>query len=170
MKYILIVFCLLFSLGAKADELSVRIDELSVRILEMLFEKNNQICESYNIGQYELGEYPITRIDISNDGINDYIVDEGRGHCTESIASPFWGTGGSPFIFYINPTLENINAIQSFNQTIRSWKLIDYEGKKAVKIQIHGNYCGVDAQGCYEILLFTDKGPKSVDGPHPNPK
>ena len=51
----------------------------------------------------------VTFADISNDGIFDVIIDTKNQRCEKSYSWFAGGTGGSEFIFFINPTIDIIN-------------------------------------------------------------
>ena len=54
---------------------------------------------------------------------------------------------------------------------IRSYEVVKWKNKNALKVQIHGVSCNVSgAIGCYNILVALEKGIKKVEGPTPNPQ
>ena len=91
------------------------------------------------------------------------------------------GTGGNNFIFFINPTIDIVKSWDPSNWVddkekriyyilLRSFEIIKWKEKNALKMQVHGVGCGVDGvQGCYSIVSVSEKGLKLLDGPHPNP-
>ena len=53
---------------------------------------------------------------------------------------------------------------------IRNFKVINWQGQNALKIQLHGIACGVDgATGCYSIVSVSENGFKILQNPLPNP-
>ena len=53
---------------------------------------------------------------------------------------------------------------------IRNFKVINWQGQNALKIQLHGITCGVDgATGCYSIVSVSENGFKILQNPQPNP-
>ena len=58
-----------------------------------------------------------------------------------------------------------------FSMLIRSYEIVEWKNKNALKVQVHGVSCNVSgAIGCYNILVASEKGIKKVEGPTPNPK
>ena len=67
----------------------------------------------------------------------------------------------------------NSNTIENkiFSMLIRSFKIVKWKSKNALKVQVHGVSCNVSgAIGCYNILVASEKGIKKVEGPTPNPQ
>ena len=161
---------------------SVVANEISLLILDKIFKYGNNICNEEGYGDYYLTGNPISLIDISNDGIQDLIIDPSYQICDESYSILAGGTGGNDFIFFINPTIDIVKSWDPdesgddeekriYHLFIRGFEIVKWKEKNALKVQVHGMACDVSgAQGCYSILSALKKGIKLVDGPHPNPK
>ena len=152
--------------------------DFSSIILDKLFQEGTKICKEEGYGEYLLRGNPIKLIDISNDGIKDLIVDESAQRCEKSHSIFSGGTGGNNFLFFINPTIESVKAWEAsglgsndrvFSMLIRSYEVVKWENKNALKVQVHGVSCNVSgAIGCYNILVASAKGIEKVEGPTPN--
>ena len=97
------------------------------------------------LGEHILTDTPIKILDISNDLIHDIIIDTSKQRCEKPSSIFAGGTGGNNFIFFINPTMKTINSWTSskidenetkgiFKIFIRSYDIINWEGKSALKI------------------------------------
>ena len=116
------------------------------------------------------------------DEIDDLIVDESVQRCEKSWSIFAGGTGGNNFIFFINPTIDNVKAWDAsgfggdkenriFSMLIRSFEIVKWKNKNSLKVQVHGVSCNVSgAIGCYSILIASERGIKKVEGPTPNPQ
>ncbi len=174
-KILCILFVFLFPSSVVANE-------IPLLILDKLFKYGNNVCNEEDYGDYYLTGNPISLIDISNDGIQDLIIDPYHQICGKSHSFLKGGTGGNDFIFFINPTIDIVKSWDPdewgddqekriYHLFIRSFEIVKWEEKNALKVQVHGISCGVSgAQGCYEILSATKKGFILLDGPHPNPE
>ena len=157
-------------------------EDMSSIIINKFFEQGQKICTEEGYGDYLLTSNPVSYVDISNDGIDDLIVDESVQRCEKSWSIFAGGTGGNNFIFFINPTIDNVKAWDGsgfggdkenriFSMLIRSYEIVKWKSKNALKVQVHGVSCNVSgAIGCYNILVASEKGIKKVEGPTPNPK
>ena len=171
----IVVLGLLFSGSSYAEDMS------SI-IINKFFENGQKICKEEGLGEYLMTGNPITHIDISNDGIEDLIVDESTQRCEESYSIFAGGSAGNNFLFFINPTIDNVKAWDPagfggdkanniYSMLIYGYEIIKWKNKDAVKIFTHGVSCDVSgAIGCYSILVASEKGIEKVEGPTPNPK
>ena len=178
MKKLLIILLFLFPVSCSENNVK---KEMSLIILDKIFKNGNKSCNEQDFGNYLLEDNPITLIDISNDGIEDLIINPNYQRCEKSHSWFAGGTGGNNFIFFINPTIDIVKSWDPSNWVddkekriyhilLRSFELIKWKEKNALKIQEHGVGCGVDGvQGCYSIVSVSEKGLKLLDGPHPNP-
>lgn len=175
-KILLTIFlCLFFSNATFAED-------MSLIIINKFFDNGQKVCKEEGLGGYLMTNNPITYVDISNDGIKDLIVDESTQRCEKSHSIFAGGTGGNNFIFFINPTIDNVKAWDTsdfggdkknriFSMLIRSYEIVKWKNKNALKVQVHGVSCNVSgAIGCYNILVASEKGIEKVEGPTPNPK
>ena len=154
--------------------------DFSTVILDKLFQEGTKICKEEGYGEYLLRGNPVKLIDISNDGIKDLIVDESVQICQKSASIFAGGTGGNNFLFFINPTIDNVKAWDAsgfggdkenriYSMLIRNYEIVKWKNKNALKVQVHGVSCNVSgAVGCYNILVASAKGIKKVEGPTPN--
>ena len=173
-KFLLTILASLFFSNSSYSQ------DFSTVILDKLFQEGTKICKEEGYGEYLLRGNPIKLIDISNDGIKDLIVDESAQRCEKSHSIFSGGTGGNNFLFFINPTIESVKAWEAsglgsdeknriFSMLIRSYEVVKWENKNALKVQVHGVSCNVSgAIGCYNILVASAKGIKKVEGPTPN--
>ena len=177
MKKLLSIIILTLSLSSNSFA-----EEMSLIIIDKFFQYGNKVCKEEGYGEYLLTDNPIKLIDISNDGVKDIIIDTSKQRCEKSYSIFTGGTGGNNFLFFINPTIDNIKAWDAsgfggdkenriFSMLIRSYEIVEWKNKKALKVQVHGVSCNVSgAIGCYNILVASEKGIEKVEGPTPNPK
>ena len=156
-------------------------EDISLTIIEKLSQEGFKTCKKMGLGGHLFTDNLIKILDISNDLIEDIVIDTSKQRCKESSSIFAGGTGGNNFIFFINPTMKTINSWTSskidenetkgiFKIFIRSYDIINWEGKSALKIQLHGVECGVDgATGCYSIVSVSENGFKILQNPLPNP-
>tara|TARA_R110000824_G_scaffold28896_1_gene96632 strand:+ start:543 stop:1076 length:534 start_codon:yes stop_codon:yes gene_type:complete len=157
-------------------------EDMSSIILDKFFEQGQKVCAEEGYGDYLLTSNPISYVDISNDEIKDLIVDESVQRCEKSYSYFSGGTGGNNFLFFINPTIDNVKAWdisgfggdkenRIFSMLIRSYEIVKWKNKNALKVQVHGVSCNTSgAIGCYNILIVSEKGFEKVEGPKPNKK
>ena len=169
----IVVLSLLFSGSSYAEDIS------SI-IINKFFENGQKICKEEGLGEYLMTGNPITHIDISNDGIKDLIVDESTQRCEKSYSIFAGGSAGNNFLFFINPTIDNVKAWDPagfggdkansiYSMLIYGYEIIKWKNKDAVKIFTHGVSCDVSgAIGCYSILVVSEKGIEKVEGPIAN--
>ena len=155
--------------------------EISTIIIDKFFQDGQKKCAKLGLGKYLLLDDPVKIIDISNDGVKDIILDTSKQRCEKSYSIFAGGTGGNDFIFFINPSKSIINSwspsnisnykeYNVFKMFIRNFKVINWQGQNALKIQLHGIACGVDgATGCYSIVSVSENGFKILQNPQPNP-
>ena len=161
MKKFIIIFTAFFSFNAYAEN-------LSLKILDSWFEKGSETCADFNEGEFLLKFNPIKIMDITNDGINDYILAEISGRCENSHSLFAGGTGGTVDRVYVNPTIENFKFDNYLTLLTRGWKIIDYNGKVALEIIEHGNVCDVAGYiGCVSKIFVTPNGIELLEGPVP---
>jgi len=165
MKKLLSIIILTLSLSSNSFA-----EEMSLTIIDKFFQEGHKVCKEEGYGEYLLTDNPVKLIDISNDGIKDFIIDTSKQRCEKSYSLFTGGTGGNNFIFFINPTIDIINSWSPsqfgdnkkdriFTKLIRNYEVVQHKGKDALKIQIHGFSCRVDgATGCYSILSVSEKG------------
>ena len=175
-KFLLTILASLFFSNSSYSQ------DFSTVILDKLFQEGTKICKEEGYGEYLLRGNPIKLIDISNDGIKDLIVDESVQICQKSASIFAGGTGGNNFLFFINPTIDNVKAWDAsgfggdkknriYSMLIRNYEIVKWKNKNALKVQVHGVSCNVSgAIGCYNILVASEKGIKKVEGPTPNPQ
>ena len=77
-KLLLLIFLALFFSNTAFSQ------DLSSIIIDKFFEEGQKVCKEEGLGEYLLTNNPITSIDISNDGINDLIIDESTQRCEKS--------------------------------------------------------------------------------------
>ncbi len=161
MKKFIIIFTVLFSFNAYAEN-------LSLKILDSWFEYGSENCANFDEGEFLLKFNPIKIMDITNDGIDDYILEEISGRCEDSHALFAGGTGGTHDRVYVNATMENFDFDNYVNLFTRDWKIIDYKGKIALEIIEHGNVCDVAGYiGCVSKIFVTPNGIELLEGPVP---
>ena len=175
-KFLITIIASLFFLNSAYSQ-----DFTSI-ILDKFFQEGTKVCKEEGYGEYLLTGNPVKLIDISNDGIKDLIVDTSKQRCEKSYSWFSGGTGGNDVLFFINPTIDSVKAWEVsglgddktnriFSMLIRSYEVVKWENKNALKIQIHGVSCNVSGDiGCYNILVASTKGLKKVEGPKPNPQ
>ena len=157
-------------------------EDISSIIINKFFEEGQKVCTEMGFGDYLLTSNPVSYVDISNDGIDDLIVNESVQRCEKSYSIFAGGTGGNNFLFFINPTINNVKAWDAsgfggnkenkiFSILIRSFEIVKWKNRNALKVQVHGVSCNVSgAIGCYNILVVSEKGIEKVEGPTPNQK
>jgi len=175
-KFLLTILASLFFSNATFSE------DMSSIIINKFFEHGQKVCTEEGYGYYFLMGNPVAYVDISNDGIKDLIVDESVQICQKSASIFAGGTGGNNFLFFINPTIDNVKAWDAsgfggdkenriYSMLIRNYEIVKWKNKNALKVQVHGVSCNVSgAIGCYNILVASEKGIKKVEGPTPNPQ
>ena len=157
-------------------------EDISSIIINKFFEEGQKVCTEMGFGDYLLTSNPVSYVDISNDGIDDLIVNESVQRCEKSYSIFAGGTGGNNFLFFINPTINNVKAWDAsgfggnkenkiFSILIRSFEIVKWKNRNALKVQVHGVSCNASgAIGCYNILVVSEKGIEKVEGPTPNQK
>ena len=157
-------------------------EDMSSIIINKFFVHGQKVCTEEGYGYYFLTGNTVSYVDISNDGIKDLIVDESVQICQKSASIFAGGTGGNNFLFFINPTINNVKAWDAsgfggdkknriYSMLIRNYEIVKWKNKNALKVQVHGVSCNVSgAIGCYNILVASEKGIKKVEGPTPNPQ
>jgi len=157
-------------------------EDMSSIIINKFFENGQKVCKEDGLGEYLLTNNPITSIDISNDGINDLIIDESTQRCEKSHSIFAGGSAGNNFLFFINPTIDNVKAWDPtgfggdkanniYSMLIYGYEIVKWKDKNAIKIFSHGISCDVAGYiGCYSILVASEKGLEKVEGPKPNPQ
>jgi hypothetical protein len=161
MKKFIIIFTVFYSFNAHAEN-------LSIKILDLWFDEGSEVCADADYGEFLLKFNPIKIMDITNDGIDDYILEEISGRCENSHSYFAGGTGGNHNRVYINPTIENFKFDNYVNLFTRGWKIIDYKGKIALEIIEHGNVCDVAGYiGCVSKIFVTPNGIELLEGPVP---
>ena len=174
------LFRLLFLIILLINTSSSFAEDISSIVINKFFENGKKVCEEFDYGGYLLRDNPITFIDISNDGIKDLIIDESTQRCEKSHSIFAGGSAGNNFLFFINPTIDNVKAwdITGFggdkannlySMLIYGYEIIKWKDKDAIKIFSHGVSCDVSgAVGCYSILVASEKGFERVEGPKAN--
>ncbi len=154
--------------------------DMSMILIDKLFQNGTKLCKKGGLGNYLITDNPVKLIDISNDGIKDLIIDTSKQRCEKSFSYFAGGTGGNDFIFFINPTIDIINAWNfsenSSNQKnrifikfFRNYKVIKWQYKNALKIELHGRTCGEKGHiGCYTVQSVSEKGFKTIQSPISN--
>jgi len=177
MKKLLSIFALALFLSGNAYA-----EDMSSIIINKFFEQGQKVCTEEGYGDYLLTSNPVSYVDISNDGIDDLIVNESVQRCEKSYSIFAGGTGGNNHLFFINPTIDSVKSWDAsgfggdkenriFSMLIRSYEIVKWKNKNALKVQVHGVSCNVSgAIGCYNILVASEKGIKKVEGPTPNPQ
>lgn len=157
-------------------------EDMSSIIINKFFEQGQKVCVEEGYGDYLLTSNPVSYVDISNDGIDDLIVDTSVQRCEKSYSIFAGGTGGNNFLFFINPTIDNVKAWDAsgfgsdkenkiFSMLIRSYEVVKWKNKNALKVQVHGVSCNVSGTiGCHNILVASEKGIEKIEGPTPNPQ
>ena len=175
MKKLLSIFALALFLSGNAYA-----EDMSSIIINKFFEQGQKVCTEEGYGDYLLTSNPVSYVDISNDGIDDLIVDESVQRCEKSYSIFAGGTGGNNHLFFINPTIDNVKAWDPagfggdkanniYSMLIYGYEIIKWKNKDAVKIFTHGVSCDVSgAIGCYSILVASEKGIEKVEGPIAN--
>ena len=85
-------------------------EDMSSIILDKFFEQGQKVCAEEGYGDYLLTSNPISYVDISNDEIKDLIVDESVQICQKSASIFAGGAWGNNFLFFINPTIDNVKT------------------------------------------------------------
>ena len=99
--------------------------DMSLILIDKLFQNGTKLCKKDGQGNYLITDNPVKLIDISNDGIKDLIIDTSKQRCEKSFSYFAGGTGGNDFIFFINPTIDIINAWNfSENNSNQNWIFI----------------------------------------------
>ena len=161
MKKFIIIFTAFFSFNAYAEN-------LSIKILNSWFTEGSEACADADYGEFLLKFNPIKIMDITNDGIDDYILEEISGRCENSHSYFAGGTGGTYDRVYVNPTIENFKFDNYVNLFTLDWKIIDYNGKVALEIIEHGVVCDVAGYiGCVSKIFVTPNGIELLEGPVP---
>ena len=150
-------------------------------IIDKISSNGKKVCEDEGFGNHSIQANLVTFADISNDGIFDVIIDTKNQRCEKSYSWFAGGTGGSEFIFFINPTIDIINQWDPskfinedkenriFSILIRGYKIVPWNFKNALEISSHGISCNVDgATGCWSILNIKETGFENIFGPYPN--
>ena len=110
-------------------------EDMSSIIINKFFEQGQKVCVEEGYGDYLLTSNPVSYVDISNDGIDDLIVDTSVQRCEKSYSIFAGGTGGNNFLFFINPTIDNVKAWDAsgfgsdkenkiFSMLIRSYEVV----------------------------------------------
>ena len=103
-----------------------------------------------NAGEY--GDSFLLREDLNNDKIDDYIFDYGESPC----ASGFCGSAGCTVSIWLS---SNGNFKEAYSSNLRSWVLVEGNGRKSLVTGMHGSACNLPgAAECNIELKF--KGTK----------
>jgi len=154
-------------------------NENSEIILGKLSKSGEQQCQDMGFGKHVLEDNVVTFIDISNDGIEDMILNTSKQQCEKS-GTFFSGTAGSNYIFFINPKKTNLKAWDDLKETdkknkiysklLQDFEITEFNNKNVIKVFSHGSLCNVAGYiGCYTIFEISEDGFKKLEGPNPNP-
>ena len=105
-------------------------------------------CRDYESGEFTASPSAVTAVDLTGDGIDDEIVDEGFFLCT-STEQMFCGSVGC--------TIHAIVDRERFGWVAYSWTVVDWETSRILLLSRHGDICGSPATDdpCYEALVWN---------------
>ena len=144
MKLLRIVFCLLaFAIPAMADE-----TELPPELQAIIGQRTVE-CSAFEDGVLSLEDGAIQRIDLNNDGTDDWVLDEFFFRCSTA-ASLFCGTGGCGVNFQIGDVLTSRLA--------KGWEAHFMPPFSLILLQVHGANCGgTNVNPCVEALIWDSE-------------
>ncbi|MGF1623553.1 MAG: hypothetical protein ACFCVH_01605 [Alphaproteobacteria bacterium] len=115
-------------------------------------------CSDYEGGEFSASPSWLTAVDLTGDGVDDEIVDEGFFLCT-STEQMFCGGVGC--------TIHAIVDGQRFGWVAYSWTVVEWETSRILLLSRHGTICGSPAtdDACYEALVWNGNRFLSVAPP-----
>jgi hypothetical protein len=126
--------------------------------------ENQAACVAMG-GAPRVGPAFATPVDLTGDGVDDYIVDLAGIECANAW-SAFCGSAGCPVSVWIDrqgvPTREWADFAQA-------WRVDPMGAEIGVVVEQTGAACGKDAgvEGCSKRLTFAASGPAAVSAPEP---
>tara|TARA_B100000900_G_C20521022_1_gene692167 strand:+ start:117 stop:644 length:528 start_codon:yes stop_codon:yes gene_type:complete len=141
---------------------------LALMFIDEWMQEGSKTCEEFGDGEFYLRFNPLQIVDVTNDGIEDYILHETSGLCDDSYSIFAGGTGGEHWRIYVNPKIDDFNFDNYIDLWVINWELTTYENKTALYIREHGQVCDKAGNiGCYSTIHITSDGIKLLDGPIP---
>ena len=160
--FVLIQTSLFTSVNAKENN-------LALMFIDEWMQEGSKTCEEFDDGEFYLRFNPLQIIDVTNDGIEDYILHETSGLCDDSYSVFAGGTGGEHWRIYVNPKIDDFNFDNYINLFVRDWVLTTYENKTALYISEHGQVCDRAGYiGCNSTVSISSEGVKLLEGPIPS--
>ncbi|MDB5666691.1 hypothetical protein [Cypionkella sp.] len=105
-------------------------------------------CASLDGGVFEAPEGTVARVDLTGDGIVEFIVDASKFVCSTS-ASYWGGTGGSQLSLVIDGKRMDYFA--------QEWKVVAWNEAPVLLLWLNGGECGgAGADPCIEALVWSD--------------
>lgn len=105
-------------------------------------------CANLDGGAFETPEGTVIRVDLTGDGIVEFIVDASKFTCSTS-ASYWGGTGGSQLSVVVGG-----KRLAYFAQ---AWKVIEWNKAPVLLLWLNGGECGgAGADPCVETLVWND--------------
>ena len=113
-----------------------------------------QSCADMDGGEFDVSDDAFYRVDLDGDGGADVLIDEGKFACSTS-ATLFSPTGGA-----------QLHAIVGDRHDVwmaQAWRLIDWGEHAILLLAQHGTQCGgLGYQPCFEAIVWSDEGPRTV--------
>ena len=127
-------------------------------ILYPIFENGYNKCQGdgEDLGKYIFSKDAFILTDISNDGIQDIIINHAETRCEGDYSSGalsvelFAPGGGNHVNFFINPTNQKKGRV--YNLWTRGYEIVKWKGKDVLKVYHRGYACNVEgSRGCFSI-------------------
>ena len=168
-KFSFIVTSLFFLIQTSLfTSINAKENNLALMFIDEWMQEGSKTCEEFGDGEFYLRFNPLQIVDVTNDGIEDYILHETSGLCDDSYSVFAGGTGGEHWRIYVNPKIDDFNFDNYIDLWVINWELTTYENKTALYIREHGQVCDKAGYiGCYSTIHITSDGIKLLDGPIP---
>lgn len=110
-------------------------------------------CASFENGVAEIPDNVVKRIDLTGDGIDDWVLDDFGMTCSTAASLFCGGTGGCNLTFLIGDVVTE--------RLSKGWSVVDFGSIRTVLVQVHGANCGgTNLNSCVEAMVWEDAAQK----------
>jgi hypothetical protein len=112
-------------------------------------------CRRQSGGKVKFAPDTVRKIDLTGDGVDDYIVSFRKTECAGALAV-YCGTAGCTTDIYV--TLPNRRQRMVFSDRVWNIDLLPGEGARTLRFDLHGSYCGKSGSSeCSKEHKITQK-------------
>jgi hypothetical protein len=112
-------------------------------------------CRRQGGGKVTFAPDTVRKIDLTGDGVDDYIISFGRTQCAGLLAV-YCGTAGCTHDIYVTRT--NGKQRMVFSDRVRTYEILPGEGARTIRFDMHGSYCGrAGAEACFKEHRISDR-------------